>query len=137
MASRAKIIGICFAVFAAIYLLMFVYFIFVAGTTGASIAHQPAPAGSRAAEQSPAQIMGVTMLLGGAFAGMFALYGGSALAAAVGLLGKKRWGRTIAIVASIPLLISIPFGTVLGIATFIIMLGTGAKDNYARLVDGS
>ncbi len=137
MASRVKIIGICFAIFAAIFLLMFLYFMVFAGVTGASIAHQPAPAGSRAAEQSPAQIVGMTMLLGGAFSGMFALFGGSALAAAVGLLTRKRWGRTISIVAAIPLLISIPFGTILSICTFVVMLGAGAKDNYARLVGSS
>ena len=137
MASRVKILGICFAIFAAIFLTMFLYFMFVAGSTGAAIAHQPAPPGSRASEQSPAQIMGFTMLLGGAFAGMFALYGGSALAAAIGLLMKKRWGRTIAIVAAIPVLISIPFGTALGIATFVIMLGAGAKEKYARRAEGS
>ena len=77
------------------------------------------------------------MLLGGAFAGMFVLYGGSALAAAVGLLTRKKWGRSIAIVASVPLLISFPFGTVLSICALVILLGSGAKENYARLAGGS
>ena len=136
MAGRAKGLGICFAVFAAVYLVMFLYFIVFAGATGVALAHQPAPAGSRAAEQGPAAVVGMTMLLGGAFAGMFVLYGGAALAAAVGLLTKKKWGRSIAIIASIPLLISLPFGTALGICTLVMMLGAGARENYARLSGG-
>jgi hypothetical protein len=137
MPTRAKVLGIFFALFAVMYLGIFLYVMVTMGANGVSLAHQPAPAGSRASEQSAAQIVGISMLFGGAFAGIFAIFGGCALAAAVGLLAKKPWGRTAAIVASFPLLISIPFGTILGICTFVMMLGAEAKQNYARLAAGS
>ncbi len=40
-----------------------------------------------------------------------------------GLLERTQWGRIVAIVAAIVCLIKIPFGTALGIATLVILLG--------------
>jgi hypothetical protein len=133
MANSVKILGIFFAIFAALYLAVFLYIVFVMGVGGAAIAHQAAPAGSRASEQSPAQIVGVFMLFAGVFGGIFAFFGALNLATAIGLLARKSWGRTLAIVASIPLLLSVPFGTTLSICTFVVMLGANAKENFAHL----
>jgi hypothetical protein len=58
------------------------------------------------------------------FAWVF-LLGRSALAAVAGwgLLERTQWGRIVAIIAAILCLIRIPFGTALGIATLIILIG--------------
>lgn len=40
-----------------------------------------------------------------------------------GLLERTEWGRIVAIIAAIVCLIKIPFGTALGVATLIILLG--------------
>ncbi len=47
---------------------------------------------------------------------------GLALAAGYGLLQKARWGRAVAIVAAILSLIHLPFGTVVGVWTLVVML---------------
>jgi hypothetical protein len=136
IASGVKITGIFFAIFAAFYLAIFLYIIIVVGAGGLATAHAPAVPGSRASEQSAAATVGIAMLFGGAFSAIFAIFGALNLVAAIGLLRKKSWGRTMAIVAAVPLLISIPFGTILSICTFVVMLGTNAKENYARLTAG-
>jgi hypothetical protein len=40
-----------------------------------------------------------------------------------GLLERTQWGRIMAIIAAVISLIKIPFGTALGIATLVILLG--------------
>jgi hypothetical protein len=54
---------------------------------------------------------------------MLALRGILAAVAGWGLLERTEWGRIVAIIAAIVSLIKIPFGTALGIATLIILLG--------------
>jgi hypothetical protein len=54
---------------------------------------------------------------------MLALRGILAAVAGWGLLERTEWGRIVAIIAAIVCLIKIPFGTALGIATLIILLG--------------
>jgi hypothetical protein len=50
-----------------------------------------------------------------------------------GLLEHTEWGRTVAIIAAIVSLIKIPFGTALGIATLIILLGYRNTTLYDQL----
>ena len=45
-----------------------------------------------------------------------------ALAAGYGLMQKVRWGRAVAIVAAILSLIHLPFGTIIGVWTLVVML---------------
>ena len=54
---------------------------------------------------------------------MLALRGILAAVAGWGLLERTEWGRIVAIIAAIVCLIKIPFGTALGVATLIILLG--------------
>jgi hypothetical protein len=56
-----------------------------------------------------------------------------AIAAGWGLLERTQWGRIVAIVAAILCLIRIPFGTALGIATLIILLGYRNSALYEQL----
>jgi len=50
-----------------------------------------------------------------------------------GLLERAQWGRIMAIVAAIVCLIKIPFGTALGIATLVILLGYRNSTLYDQL----
>ena len=52
---------------------------------------------------------------------------------AYGLLAKKTWGRTLTIVSSIILLLSIPVGTICGGIALYFFLRTGADQDYAQL----
>jgi hypothetical protein len=50
-----------------------------------------------------------------------------------GLMEHTEWGRIVAIVAAILCLIKIPFGTALGIATLVILLGYRNTTLYQQL----
>ena len=54
-------------------------------------------------------------LLGAGLTLLFLILGAPSIIAGVGLLGYKTWGRTLAIVISALHLLSVPFGTALGI----------------------
>lgn len=50
-----------------------------------------------------------------------------------GLLERAQWGRILAIIAAVICLIKIPFGTALGIATLVILLGYRNSTLYDQL----
>jgi hypothetical protein len=50
-----------------------------------------------------------------------------------GLLERTHWGRIVAIIAAILSLIQIPFGTALGIATLVILLGYRNSTLYEQM----
>jgi branched-subunit amino acid ABC-type transport system permease component len=53
--------------------------------------------------------------------------------AAWGLLERTQWGRIMAIIASVICMLKIPFGTALGIATLVILLGYRNSTLYDNL----
>ncbi len=55
------------------------------------------------------------------------------LLAAWGLLQRQPWGRTMAIVAAIIALFSLPFGTALGIYTLWLLIPSNSEEEYRRL----
>ena len=50
-----------------------------------------------------------------------------------GLLERTQWGRILAIIAAVVNLLKVPFGTALGIATLIILLGYRNSTQYDNL----
>ena len=50
-----------------------------------------------------------------------------------GLLERAQWGRIMAIIAAVVCLIKIPFGTALGVATLVILLGYRNSALYDNL----
>jgi len=56
--------------------------------------------------------------------------GAAGLVAAWGLLQREPWGRIVAIVMAIVSLVSIPFGTALGVYTLVVLLASDAERNY-------
>ena len=56
-----------------------------------------------------------------------------AVVAGVGLLQRQHWARMIAIVAAFFALLSIPFGTALGIYTIVVMMSQNAEQEYAKI----
>jgi zinc ribbon protein len=67
---------------------------------------------------------------GTALAGFLALLG---LITAWGLLQHESWGRTLALVVGVVALLSIPFGTALGVYTLWVLLPAGSDEEYRRL----
>jgi hypothetical protein len=55
------------------------------------------------------------------------------LIAGIGLLQRQHWARMIAIVAAFLALISIPFGTALGIYTIFVLMSQNAEREYAKI----
>lgn len=74
----------------------------------------------------------VVPILGGvgAFLSITAIAG---LAAGWGLLGRRAWARTLAIVLGIIKLIEFPIGTALGIYTLWVLASSGAEIEYHRI----
>jgi hypothetical protein len=60
-----------------------------------------------------------------------------ALAAGVSLLMRKSWGRIFAIVIGILALITIPFGTALGIYTLWVLAPSTSAAEYDAIADHS
>jgi|SRR3954470_3447861 hypothetical protein len=53
--------------------------------------------------------------------------------AGVGLLQRQHWARMIAIVAAFFALLSVPFGTALGIYTLVVLMSQNAEQEYAKI----
>jgi len=70
-------------------------------------------------------------------AGYAVLSGILAIWAAWGLLRQESWGRTLALIAGFVSLISIPFGTAIGVYTIIILLPSSAMQTYDRIAASS
>jgi len=73
------------------------------------------------------QIVGVALLV----------KGGLGLVAGIGLLQRESWARVLAIVVGIIGLLSVPFGTALGIYTLWVLLGAGSDAEYKALAAGA
>jgi hypothetical protein len=56
-----------------------------------------------------------------------------ALAAGIGLLLRKRWGRVLAIVAAVLGLAGIPIGTLIGIYAIFVLMQDATTDYFASL----
>ena len=60
-----------------------------------------------------------------------------AILAGYGLLQRRPWGRTLAIVAAILALVKIPFGTALGIYTLWVLAPSTSGMEYDAIADRS
>ncbi len=67
---------------------------------------------------------------GSVVAALFLAYSGLSLAAGIGLLQKKEWGRILAIVHAALSLPRIPFGTIIGILSIIYLLSPETKEYF-------
>jgi hypothetical protein len=74
----------------------------------------------------------VLPILGGIGAFM-TLAAAAGIAAGWGLLDRRPWARTLALVLGCLALIDFPFGTALGIYTLWVLFSTGADVEYERL----
>ncbi|MGH9858982.1 MAG: zinc ribbon domain-containing protein [Candidatus Acidiferrales bacterium] len=59
--------------------------------------------------------------------------GGASIAAGYGLMQREPWGRTLALVMGLLALLSVPFGTALGIYTLIVLLPARSEAEYRQL----
>jgi len=73
----------------------------------------------------------VTAIVWGVLVSLLGIWAGLAL------LRRRRSGRTVALVAAFLSLLSIPFGTALGIYTLVVLLPEGASRDYSRLASPS
>jgi hypothetical protein len=70
------------------------------------------------------------LFFGMALAAFLALLG---LIAAWGLLQRESWGRVLALIVGVVALLSLPFGTALGIYTLWVLLPASSEAEYRRL----
>ncbi len=122
METPVRVLGICFLIIAAL------------GFLGALFIGSLMPMiTSQMQAQNPAQPM-LPAAFGVILGVIIAVIGGVLpLLTGIGLLRKASWGRILAIVNSILILISFPFGTILGGVTLYFMLRGGAKEGYEQL----
>jgi predicted nucleic acid-binding Zn ribbon protein len=59
--------------------------------------------------------------------------GAAGIAVGVGLIQRASWARIWALVMGFLSLLSVPFGTALGIYTIWVLLGAGSEEEYRRL----
>lgn len=59
--------------------------------------------------------------------------GVAGIVAGVGLVQRAQWARLWALVMAFISLLSVPFGTALGVYTIWVLLGTGSEEEYRRL----
>ena len=70
-------------------------------------------------------------IIGGSIlATLLLAYSGLSLAAGIGLLQKKEWGRILAIVHAALSLPRVPFGTIIGILAIIYLLSPETKEYF-------
>jgi hypothetical protein len=121
IAGPVKVIGIIYAVFAVLSLISVLAMAAMGGLImqGAASSMNGVPPLSGAFFMVIAVIVLLTAILNGA--------------TAYGLLARKSWGRTLAIVISIVSLLSIPFGTILGGFALYFLMRQGAEQDYIRL----
>lgn len=121
IAGPVKIIGIIYAVFAILAVFSVLTLLLMGGAVMQAAVHS--------ADGAPIfagpflMIIGVIVLLAAVLNG----------ATAYGLLARKSWGRTLAIVVSILSLLSIPLGTILGGFALYFLMRQGAEQDYIRL----
>jgi hypothetical protein len=72
----------------------------------------------------------ILTLVGGLALALFALFALPGLIAGVGLLRRRRWARTLALVIGILGLAAFPIGTALGIYAFFVLLQAQADEYF-------
>ena len=122
METPVKVLGICYLILAA---LGFILALFAGSFLHAAMLNVRAQ--NPDTPLLPASFGTLVSVLIGLIAGLLPIITG------IGLLTRASWGRVMAIVNGILILISIPVGTILGGLTLFFMLRTGAREGYARL----
>jgi hypothetical protein len=120
IAGPVKVLGIIYAVFAALTL---IGVLVMAAMGGMVMQGLLAPGAQHSIEGPLMLILSVVVLLIAVIEG----------ATAYGLLARKPWGRILAIIVSILSLLSIPLGTILGAFGLYTLMRQGAEQDYARL----
>jgi hypothetical protein len=128
-ASKIKTLSVFWFIYAALG--------FILGVAGLTFAKAFFSGGFGPWMNGPWQHGPVPFFLGGPILGLIwtflVLRSVLALAAGWGLMEHAPWGRMVAIVAAILSLIKFPFGTALGIATLVILLGYRNSTLYDHL----
>ena len=124
IAGPVKVIGIIYAVFAVLSL----FSVLAIAAMGGLLMH-----GAAHSMDNVPPLSGPLFLILSVIVLLAAILNG---ATAYGLLARKSWGRTLAIIVSILSLLSIPFGTVLGGFGLYFLLRQGAEQDYERLTLG-
>ena len=128
ISGNVRVLGICYIVLGVLAGLVILsagfWFAFMFHAANATDPSTPLPPpGSR--------VFGLLVLL-------VALLAGGVLPLLTGwaLLGRKTWARPLAIVNSILILLSFPFGTALGGFTLYFLLRSGALESWERYTSG-
>lgn len=122
--QHVKTLAVLWLVLAAITLIPVFVLAIIGTVVGAGLAH--------AANVPPAaRIFGPALFYG--IACVVALFTAATFAAGWGLLKLRSWGRTVAIVMGVLVLLHPPLGTALGIYTLWVLLASGADQQYRAM----
>jgi hypothetical protein len=124
-AGKVRVLGILWLVYAGFALLT--------GLAGMAFLHTLLSGGFGPFAQGPLAQMRIFPMLARLALPLIVLRAILAVAAGWGLLERTEWGRIVALVAAVLCLLKIPFGTAMGIATLVILLGARNWALYERL----
>lgn len=125
LASHLSLLVIFWYVIGALRLIPVIIMVLLAGAAGAALRGQ-----ERMAQIfGPAVFVVIAVLIG-----IFALL---AFLTAWGLQTRQPWGRTMALVVGVINLLSIPFGTALGIYTLVVLLPEEADREFQQMAAGA
>ncbi len=124
--QHVNTLAVLWLVLAAITLIPVIILVIAGTVVGATVAHS-------ANVPPAARIFGPVFALFYGIACVVALFTAATFAAGWGLLKLRTWGRTVAIVMGVLVLLHPPLGTALGIYTLWVLLATGADQQYRAM----
>ena len=118
VATHLRVLGVLWIVYSILHLIP--VGVFMAGTMGVHRVHQA----------WPVAFLGPLMAFVGGFVVIWVVAG---VVAGCGLLGRLSWARLLALVLGCLALLSLPFGTALGIYTLWVLLPARSEEEYRQL----
>lgn len=131
VAEHSKLLGILWMVYSVLFMLGGLG-IFVVGNAVLSIVIRQASAGNQ--DMPPPELFHLVFTVLGLF---LLIKGGLGVFAGWGLLQHASWARILTLVLGFLALLSIPFGTALGIYTIWVLLSSDADKEYAALAQAA
>ena len=126
VARHAHLLGILWIAYSAISLIGGIGLVVVANTVFGPLGIPSMPGGPPLFLRPLLHWIGVALLLKSAVG----------IAAGLGILQREAWGRVLAIVLGVISLLSVPFGTALGVYTLWVLASPNADTEYQALAPG-
>jgi hypothetical protein len=122
MAGHVKTVGILWIIWGALALFagLVIAFILIGAGLIANI------------ESGDAEPLGILTIIAAAFAGFFLILSLPDIIVGIGIMKRKEWARILGFVLAALNLLSIPFGTALGIYTLYVLLSPETQELFSK-----